>query len=123
MKIYTCGSESALAEFIPFSTPKFLFYEHMKIPGGIFAYLLKELGNLRAKVCTFFISSLEWMPMASIILLVVHLLLFQHEHMLEQLDLNESAAVSIRNKISKVHSALMFCLEELGVWLAFQVFV
>ncbi|KAH8501303.1 hypothetical protein H0E87_016207 [Populus deltoides] len=91
-KIYTCVSESALAEFIPFSTPKFLFYEHMKIPDGIFAYLLKELGNLRAK----------------------------HEHMLEQLDLNESAAVSIRNKISKVHSALMFCLEELGVWLAFQ---
>ncbi|KAJ6909891.1 hypothetical protein NC652_020793 [Populus alba x Populus x berolinensis] len=91
-KIYTCGSESALAEFIPFSTPKFLFYEHMKIPDGIFAYLLKELGNLRAK----------------------------HEHMLEQLDLNESAAVSISNKISKVHSALMFCLEELGVWLAFQ---
>ncbi|KAJ6902410.1 hypothetical protein NC651_020022, partial [Populus alba x Populus x berolinensis] len=91
-KIYTCGSESALAEFIPFSTPKFLFYEHVKIPDGIFAYLLKELGNLRAK----------------------------HEHMLEQLDLNESAAVSICNKISKVHSALMFCLEELGVWLAFQ---
>ncbi|XP_034923676.1 endoribonuclease Dicer homolog 2 [Populus alba] len=91
-KIYTCGSESALAEFIPFSTPKFIFYEHMKIPDGIFAYLLKELGNLRAK----------------------------HEHMLEQLDLNESATVSIRNKISKVHSALMFCLEELGVWLAFQ---
>jgi endoribonuclease Dicer len=95
----------------------------MKIPDGIFAYLLKELGNLRAKVCTFFISSLEWMPMASMILWVVHLLLFQREHMLEQLDLNESAAVSIRNKISKVHSALMFCLEELGVWLAFQVFV
>ncbi|XP_052311294.1 endoribonuclease Dicer homolog 2 isoform X2 [Populus trichocarpa] len=91
-KIYTCVSESALAEFIPFSTPKFLFYEHMKIPDGIFASLLKELGNLRTK----------------------------HEHMLEQLDLNESAAVSICNKISKVHSALMFCLEELGVWLAFQ---
>nr|AXY97465.1 Dicer-like 2 [Populus tomentosa] len=90
--IYTCVSESALAEFIPFSTPKFLFYEHMKIPDGIFASLLKELGNLRTK----------------------------HEHMLEQLDLNESAAVSICNKISKVHSALMFCLEELGVWLAFQ---
>ncbi|KAJ6690089.1 hypothetical protein OIU85_006378 [Salix viminalis] len=64
----------------------------MKIPDGVFAYLLKELGDLRAK----------------------------HEHILEQLDLNESAAVSIRNKISKVYSALMFCLEELGVWLAFQ---
>ncbi|KAJ6429335.1 hypothetical protein OIU84_020879 [Salix udensis] len=91
-KIYTCAGESVLAEFIPFSTPKFLFYEHMKIPDGLFAYLLKELGDLRAK----------------------------HEHILEQLDLNESAAVSIRNKISKVYSALMFCLEELGVWLAFQ---
>ena len=123
MKIYTCVGESVLAEFIPFSTPKFLFYEHMKIPDGVFAYLLKELGDLRAKVCSFFISSLEWIPVASVILLVVHLLLFQHEHILEQLDLNEFAAVSIRNKISKVHSALMFCLEELGVWLAFQVFV
>ncbi|KAJ6726835.1 DICER-RELATED [Salix purpurea] len=61
-KIYTCAGESVLAEFIPFSTPKFLFYEHMKIPDGVFAYLLKELGDLRAK----------------------------HEHILEQLDLNEN---------------------------------
>jgi hypothetical protein len=47
---------------------------------------------------------------------------FQHELLLKQLDLSESAAESVHSKISKVHSALMFCSGELGVWLAFQVF-
>lgn len=47
---------------------------------------------------------------------------FQHEVFLETLDLSEHAAESVCSKISKVHSHLMFCLGELGVWLALQVF-
>ncbi|KAF9674540.1 hypothetical protein SADUNF_Sadunf10G0137700 [Salix dunnii] len=91
-KVHTCDSETVLAKFIPFSTPKFLFYEHMKIPDSVYACLEKELGNLKAK----------------------------HELFLEKLDLSERAAESVCSKISKVHSALMFCLGELGVWLALQ---
>ncbi|KAJ6718138.1 hypothetical protein OIU79_006129 [Salix purpurea] len=91
-KVHTCDSETVLAKFIPFSTPKFLVYEHMKIPDDVFAYLKNELGNLKAK----------------------------HEVFLEKLDLSEHAAESVCSKISKVHSHLMFCLGELGVWLALQ---
>ncbi|KAB5538633.1 hypothetical protein DKX38_016166 [Salix brachista] len=91
-KVHTCDSETVLAKFIPFSTPKFLVYEHMKIPDDVFAYLKNELGNLKAK----------------------------HELFLEKLDLSEPAAESVCSKISKVHSHLMFCLGELGVWLALQ---
>ncbi|KAJ6720653.1 hypothetical protein OIU85_023828 [Salix viminalis] len=91
-KVHTCDSETVLAKFIPFSTPKFLVYEHMKIPDDVFAYLKNELGNLKAK----------------------------HELFLEKLDLSERAAESVCSKISKVHSHLMFCLGELGVWLALQ---
>ncbi|KAI5574688.1 hypothetical protein BDE02_10G160800 [Populus trichocarpa] len=91
-KVYTCASETVLAEFIPSPAAEFLFYEPMKIPDGIYACLEEELGNLKAK----------------------------HELLLKQLDLSESAAESVHSKISKVHSALMFCSGELGVWLAFQ---
>ncbi|KAG6760040.1 hypothetical protein POTOM_036539 [Populus tomentosa] len=91
-KVYTCASETVLAEFIPSPASEFLFYEPMKIPDGIYAFLEEELGNLKAK----------------------------HELLLKQLDLSELAAESVHNKISKVHSTLMFCSGELGVWLAFQ---
>ncbi|KAG6758162.1 hypothetical protein POTOM_038498 [Populus tomentosa] len=91
-KVYTCASETVLAEFIPSPAAEFLVYEPMKIPDGIYACLEEELANLKAK----------------------------HELLLKQLDLNEPAAESVRGKISKVHSTLMFCSGELGVWLAFQ---
>ncbi|KAJ6891882.1 hypothetical protein NC651_025165 [Populus alba x Populus x berolinensis] len=91
-KVYTCASETVLAEFIPSPAAEFLVYEPMKIPDGIYACLEEELANLKAK----------------------------HELLLKQLDLSEPAAESVHSKISKVHSTLMFCLGELGVWLAFQ---
>jgi hypothetical protein len=65
-----------LAEFIPSPAAEFLFYEPMKIPDGIYACLEEELGNLKAKVCAFFIASLEGMLVASMILLLVDLLFF-----------------------------------------------
>ncbi|KAK8567711.1 hypothetical protein V6N12_006288 [Hibiscus sabdariffa] len=91
-KVYTCESESVLAQFVPFSTPKFKFYHHMKIPNDLYEHLKKELDVLKVK----------------------------HEHLLDNLDLEASAALSAKTKISKRHSALIYCLDELGVWLAFK---
>ncbi|KAK8582828.1 hypothetical protein V6N13_069596 [Hibiscus sabdariffa] len=99
-KVYTCASELVLAQFIPFSTPKFKYYQHMGIPNDLYARMEKELNLLKVKDtdgrCT----------------------AFQHEHSLDNLDLEASAALSTRKKISKTHSTLMYCLDELGVWLA-----
>ncbi|GMI87814.1 DICER-LIKE 2, dicer-like 2 [Hibiscus trionum] len=91
-KVYTCASESVLAKFVPFSTPKFKFYQHMKIPNDLYEHLKKELDDLKAK----------------------------HECSLDNLDLEASATLSARNKISKRCAALKYCLDELGVWLAFK---
>ncbi|KAE8688002.1 Endoribonuclease Dicer-like protein 2 [Hibiscus syriacus] len=43
-----------------------------------------------------------------------------HEHSLDNLDLEPSASLSTRKKISKIHSTLMYCLDKLGVWLALK---
>ncbi|KAL4318063.1 hypothetical protein GQ457_18G021210 [Hibiscus cannabinus] len=91
-KVYTCASELVLAQFIPFSTPKFKYYQHMGIPNDLYARLEKELNLLKVK----------------------------HEHSLDNLDLEASAALSTRKKISKTHSTLVYCLDELGVWLALK---
>ncbi|KAK8522465.1 hypothetical protein V6N12_056173 [Hibiscus sabdariffa] len=91
-KVYTCESESVLAQFVPFSTPKFKFYHHVKIPNDVYEHLIKELDVLKVK----------------------------HERLLDNLDLEASAALSAKTKISKRHSALIYCLDELGVWLAFK---
>ncbi|XWS68903.1 hypothetical protein CRYUN_Cryun04dG0133700 [Craigia yunnanensis] len=91
-KVYTCISESVLAQFVPFSTPKFKFYQHMEIPYVLYARLIEELNVLKVK----------------------------YEFSLDNLGLEASAAESIRKKISKIHSALLHCLDELGVWLALK---
>ncbi|XP_016707739.1 endoribonuclease Dicer homolog 2 isoform X2 [Gossypium hirsutum] len=92
-KVYTCVSESVLAQFVPFSTPKFKFYQDMEIPYVLYARLVQELNVLKVK----------------------------HECSLDNLDLEASAAESTRRKISKIHSALIHCLDELGVWLALKI--
>ncbi|KAA3466647.1 endoribonuclease Dicer-like protein 2-like isoform X1 [Gossypium australe] len=101
-KVYTCVSESVLAQFVPFSTPKFKFYQDMEIPYVLYARLVQELNVLKVKEtdnrCTG----------------------FQHECSLDNLDLEASAAESTRRKISKIHSALIHCLDELGVLLALK---
>ncbi|XP_021282374.1 endoribonuclease Dicer homolog 2 isoform X1 [Herrania umbratica] len=91
-KVYTCISESVLAQFVPFSTPKFRFYQHMEIQYVLYARLVEELNVLKVK----------------------------HECSLDILDLEASAAESTRKKMSKIHAALVHCLDELGVWLALK---
>ncbi|XP_021645585.2 endoribonuclease Dicer homolog 2 isoform X7 [Hevea brasiliensis] len=91
-KVYTCVSESVLAKFIPFSTPKFKFYEHTGVPNAVHVSLAEKLKILKAK----------------------------YECHLKQSDLIDSAVESTSKKISKMHSTLMYCLDELGVWPAFK---
>ncbi|KAF2283119.1 hypothetical protein GH714_043443 [Hevea brasiliensis] len=72
-KVYTYVSESVLAKFIPFSTPKFKFYEHMGVPNAVHVSLAEKLKILEAK----------------------------YECHLKQLDLIDLAVESTSKKISK----------------------
>ncbi|OMO99607.1 hypothetical protein CCACVL1_03710 [Corchorus capsularis] len=89
-KVYTCDSESVIAQYVPFSTPKFKFYQHKEIPYPLYARLVEELNTLKVK----------------------------HEWSLNISD--PDAAESARKKISKIQSTLVYCLDELGVWLALK---
>nr|XP_011466081.1 PREDICTED: endoribonuclease Dicer homolog 2 [Fragaria vesca subsp. vesca] len=88
-KVYTCVDESVLSEFIPTSTPKFRTYRRGEIPSALYTCLTNQLIGLKEK----------------------------HELSAKSLDLSESSQ-SIRKRLMKFFSALTFCLEELGVWLA-----
>ncbi|GLT60476.1 hypothetical protein SLA2020_332400 [Shorea laevis] len=91
-KVYTCISQSVLAEYIPFSTPKFKFYRHKEIPANLHAQIVEKLELLKEK----------------------------HLKSLRDLNLNTSALESTTKKIEKIHLALIYCLDELGVWLALK---
>jgi hypothetical protein len=53
--VYTCASESVLAQSIPFSTPKFKSYKHKEIPRTLYKQLDDDLQSLQEKVSTYFI--------------------------------------------------------------------
>ncbi|XP_059435828.1 endoribonuclease Dicer homolog 2 isoform X1 [Corylus avellana] len=91
-KVYTCASESVVAEYIPFSTPKFKFYRHTEIPSTLYERLARDLQGLEEK----------------------------HVLSLKMLDLEESVADATSKKINKICSALVFCLNELGIWLGLK---
>ncbi|KAL2341557.1 hypothetical protein Fmac_009497 [Flemingia macrophylla] len=91
-KVYTCVNEAALAEFIPTSTPKFKFYRDNGVQFLLFEELAFKLKMLKE----------------------------QHEITLRSSDFTKSAAESAEKRITKVFCALMFCLDELGVWLALK---
>ncbi|WCJ38881.1 dicer-like 2 [Euphorbia peplus] len=91
-KVYTCKSESVLAEFVPFSTPKFKCYNQDDIPDEIFVKLADQL-HASKEECG---------------------------KRLKQLDLIDSAAKATNDKLLKLHSIFMYCLQKLGVWLAFK---
>ncbi|KAA8537034.1 hypothetical protein F0562_029512 [Nyssa sinensis] len=91
-KVYTCVSESVLAEYIPFSTPKLKVYKHVDVPYELFECLANNLKGLKEK----------------------------HESSLKKSNLSDSAAESASKKLSKLFSTFLFCLNELGVWLALK---
>ncbi|ESW19460.1 hypothetical protein PHAVU_006G127100 [Phaseolus vulgaris] len=91
-KVYTCVSEAVLAEFIPSSTPKFKFYRDK----GVEIALFRDLA------------------------LKIRILKEQHVSTLTSSDFTQSAAESAQKRIEKIFCALMFCLDELGVWLTLK---
>lgn len=91
-KVYTCVSDSVLAEYIPFSTPKLKIYKHIEIPYVIFEHVAKNLSSLKEK----------------------------HLNFLKELNLGGLATISTEKRISKLLLTFFFCATELGVWLALK---
>ncbi|KAF8027787.1 hypothetical protein BT93_E0647 [Corymbia citriodora subsp. variegata] len=91
-KVYTCASESVLARYIPFSTPKFKIYEDVGIPVALYSHLLDQLKG--------FVE--------------------EYEGKLKVSDIEESLIQSTVKKIQKISSTFIFCLDDLGLWLALK---
>ncbi|KAE9594842.1 putative ribonuclease III post-transcriptional gene silencing PAZ-Argonaute family [Lupinus albus] len=107
-KVYTCASD-AIAEFIPISSPKFKFYKEDAIP-----YLSYEELSVKLKM-------LKEQSIISFRLLTMDILLFrQHDDALIKSDFTQSAIDSAQKRIEKILYALLFCLDELGIWLALK---
>ncbi|CAL0301024.1 unnamed protein product [Lupinus luteus] len=79
-------------EFIPLSTPKFKFYREDVIPPMVVEELAGKLKMLKE----------------------------QHEEALVNSDFTQSAIDSAQKRMEKILFALMFCLDELGIWLALK---
>ena len=56
LKVYTCASESVLAQFIPFPAPKFKFYRDQEIPAVLYGNLALRLQSLKERVSTFYVK-------------------------------------------------------------------
>ncbi|KAL8517841.1 hypothetical protein ACS0TY_009230 [Phlomoides rotata] len=91
-KFYTCSSESVLTRYTPFSTPKLKEYHHQDIPHETSKILENNLLKCVEK----------------------------HELSLRRSNISESAKISAKDKLKKLRSTLMFCLADLGVWLAMK---
>ncbi|XP_058723585.1 endoribonuclease Dicer homolog 2-like, partial [Vicia villosa] len=91
-KVYTCLSEAVISQFVPTSTPKFWFYKDNAISFTQFGDLAKKLNILKQ----------------------------QHELYITSSDLTKSAVESALKKIARIFTASIFCLDELGVWLALK---
>lgn len=89
-KVYTCENESVLAGFVPFSTPSFKYYQHIKIPSPKRASLVEKLERLTIK----------------------------HRLSLGTLDLNSSTVDSVEKRLLRISSTLTYCLDDLGILLA-----
>lgn len=131
VKIYTSVSEDVLAEYVPFSTPKLTYYKDKDIPSALYESLSQQLVILKNKVR--FGASLYSFMLFNLLFSIFSLLnyvcsdeylhqcAFQYEHSLASLDVMESTKESAKKKISKLFSAFLFCLNDLGLWLALKV--
>ncbi|PIA63179.1 hypothetical protein AQUCO_00200892v1 [Aquilegia coerulea] len=91
-KVFTVAEESVLTEFIPFSTPKVKLYNHVELPHVMSMRVENQLATLRMK----FVESLK-----------------------EQ-NLNDTSVDSTVKNVSRLSENFMFCVRDLGVWLAYQ---
>ncbi|CAN4114972.1 unnamed protein product [Withania somnifera] len=91
-KVYTCSSESVLAEYIPFSNPKLKMYKHVDIPCTLFLGLAHDLKRLKEK----------------------------HDCLISKSELPDMRAASARRRLARLYSDFSFCLSEMGAWLALK---
>ncbi|KEH20231.1 endoribonuclease dicer-like protein [Medicago truncatula] len=91
-KVYTCVSDAVISKFIPTSTPKFQFYNENVISYALFAELANKLSSLKQ----------------------------QHELYVTSSNFTKAAVDSAQKKIAKIYTHSVFCLDELGVWLALK---
>ncbi|GKB72818.1 endoribonuclease Dicer homolog 2 [Tanacetum coccineum] len=89
-KVYTCASESVLAEYISFSTPKYRYYKDTEVPRPALEMIKRDLSMLRER----------------------------HESKIRNSNLSESSTESAIRRLSRLNSAFEFCLQELGFGLA-----
>lgn len=50
MKVFTCKSDSVIAQYIPISTPKVKVFDDLGIPDLTFKHISDDLLNLEIKV-------------------------------------------------------------------------
>ncbi|XP_042383496.1 endoribonuclease Dicer homolog 2a-like [Zingiber officinale] len=90
-KVYTVESESILSAYISFPTPKIKQYEHIDSAHQQFIPVVERLKILKAK------------------------------HIGAIIDKQDSVTkTSMAKKISKLHATFVYCLKELGAWLALK---
>ncbi|KAL6504014.1 hypothetical protein OROGR_025937 [Orobanche gracilis] len=91
-KVFTCDSDHVLSQYVPFSTTKLKTYNHLDIPHMTVKRLEDHLQKLVLK----------------------------HGLSLSRPAISESVADSVKKKLKKLLSTFMFCLNELGIWLAMK---
>ncbi|CAA0821254.1 Endoribonuclease Dicer homolog 2 [Striga hermonthica] len=95
-KVFTCDSELVLSQYVPFSTTKVKAYDHMEIPH----MTVKRLEDRLQKMIVTHQNSLQ--------------------NSLDEASISESVAKSAKKRLNKLFSTFMFCLTELGIWLAMK---
>lgn len=118
MKIYTCASESVLSGYIPFSTVKRKFYEDRELPYHVLEALKSNLSFLRKKVI---LTCFGFWIFIKIVLLTNTNITSQHEDKVSTTTLSTSSMQNAMKRLSKLHSAFVHCLTELGIFLALKV--
>ncbi|KEH42074.1 endoribonuclease dicer-like protein [Medicago truncatula] len=91
-KVYTCVSDAVISKFIPTSTTKFQVYNENVISYAQFAELANKLSSLKQ----------------------------QHELYVTSSNFIKSTVDSAHKRIARIYTHSIFCLEELGVWLALK---
>ncbi|XP_078159590.1 endoribonuclease Dicer homolog 2a-like isoform X3 [Carex rostrata] len=89
-KVYTVDSESVLSQYIPFSKTRIISYKDSVIPSHVYIRLEEKLRRLKLE----YISKLE-------------------KEMTDSPSLD-----SVKRKISRLHDTFVYCLTDLGAWLA-----
>ncbi|XP_011623569.2 endoribonuclease Dicer homolog 2 isoform X1 [Amborella trichopoda] len=89
-KVFTTVEESELAAYIPSSNVKLKLYNHVDIPCYLSSSIFARLQDLKLK----------------------------HTCDLDGVPANGYVNDSVRRKIARLHDTFLFCIQELGVWLA-----